>query len=565
MKPTANPRPYREWRDFLRMKRFVRPYAGPLLLMICISLIGGAMGLAQPYLSKYLVDNALMRRDMHALFVVAGLMFATTVGGVVLNFISGYGYIRLSSSMLFDMRLEVYRHLHTLSPRFFARSRLGDLVSRLNGDVAEVQRISADSFLSSLSNVLFAVGSLVMMVWLSWKLFVVGIVLVPGSVWLFHRYQVRITALVRELRERSAEIGTLFVETLLGNRLVACFNASDFEMGRFGIRNKAFVSTLLRFQRTSLLGRTMPGTILTIATIAVFLYGGRQIILGQMTIGTLVAFMAYHARLLSPIQNLLGLSASLSSARVSLGRVLELLDTSAEVVERPGASSLLAIRKGLELRDVTVRHEDRTVLNRVSLEIPAGRFSVFVGSSGAGKSTIADLFVRLLDPESGTVLIDGVDVRMIKLQDLRRKVVLIEQSPHLMHGTLLWNISYPQTAISRVAVEAAAEAAGLGELMRRLPEGLDTIAGERGLTLSTGERQRVAIARAFLSDPEVIILDEPSAALDLNGERELLDNLRWRFAGKTMIVITHKPHMALAADHIVHIENGSVVHPGVAA
>jgi ATP-binding cassette, subfamily B, bacterial len=557
-------RPQLKWKDFLRVKPFLRPYRWPLLSMILLSLVASLLGLVQPYLSKYLVDEALLRQDMAKLQWAALLMFAATVAGVVLSFISGYGYMRVSSSMLFDMRFEVYRHLHTLSPRFYANARIGDLVSRLNGDVAEVQRISADSFLSSLSNVLFIFGSMGMMLWLSWKLYVVGVILVPLSVGLFQFYQVRITRLVRELRERSAEIGTLFVETLMGARLVAAFNASPYELGRFRTRNGSYVATLLRFQRTSLLGRTFPGTILTVATIAVFLYGGQQIILGEMTIGTLVAFMAYHAKLLSPIQNLLGLSASLSSARVSLSRVLELLDTPAEVKDNWRATALAPVRHSLELRNVTLRHGDRLVLDAVSLKIPVGRFSVVVGPSGSGKSTIADLFIRLLDPDSGSVLIDGVDIRTVRLVDLRRKVMLIEQSPHLMHGTLFWNISYPDPGVPRAQVEQAAHAAGLEELLARMPDGLDTIVGERGLTLSAGERQRVAIARAFLAKPEIVILDEPSAALDAAREVEVIENLRWRFSGKTLICITHKPHMTLTADHIVRIEPGRAAYVGVA-
>ena len=546
------------------MKVFLRPYAWKLAFMILLSLGGSLLGLAQPYLSKYLVDSALLRRDMRALTIAAVLMFVATMGGFLLSYVSGYGYMRLSSSMLFDMRLEVYRHLHTLSPRFYARARIGDLVSRLNGDVAEVQRISADMFLSSLSNLLFVVGSLFMMTWLSWKLFFVGVVLIPFSVALFRFYQIRMNKLARELREHSADIGTLFVETLLGMRLVACFNSSGFELDRFRTRNDAFVSTLLRFQSTSLLGRTIPGTILTAATIGVFLYGGQQIILGKMTIGALVAFMAYHARLLSPIQNLLGLSAALSSARVSLGRVLDLLDTPAEVVEQPNALPVSSVRESIEFRDVTLRHDGRVVLDNVSFEIPAGCFSVITGPSGSGKSTIADLMVRLLDPDGGAVMVDGVDLRAVRLKDLRRTVVLIEQSPHLLHGSLFENIAYARSGVTRAEVEDAADAAGLGDLLRRLPEGLETITGERGLTLSAGERQRMAIARAFLSNPQVVILDEPSAALDDSLERELLGSLRRDFSGRTVIAITHKPLLTSAADHIVRIEQGRVIECGVA-
>ena len=531
--------------------------------MILLSLVGSLLGLAQPYLSKYLVDNALLRRDVHALVLAAALMFGATIFGFLLSYISGYGYMRLSASMLFDMRLEVYRHLHTLSPRFYARARLGDLVSRLNGDVAEVQRISADTFLASLSNVLFVVGSLAMMILLSWKLFIVGIVLIPIAVTLFRYYQIRMTRLARELRERSADIGTLFVETLLGVRLVACFNSSDYELGRFRVSNNSFVKTLLRFQSTSLLGRTVPGTLLTAATIGVFLYGGREIILGRLSIGTLVAFMAYHARLLSPVQNILGLSAALSSARVSLGRVLELLDTPAEITELPDARPISSFTQAIEFRGVTLRHEGRTVLDDVSFEIPAGGLCAIVGPSGSGKSTIADLLVRLLDPDSGAVTIDGLDVRLLRLRDLRQTVVLVDQSPYLFHGTLVDNIAYAKPGVRLDSVEEAARAAGLGELLDRLPNGLNTIAGERGLTLSAGERQRVALARAFLANPEVLILDEPTAALDLERERELFESLRRVFRGKTVIAITHKPLLARSADYVLRVEGGRVLESPV--
>jgi len=258
-----------------------------------------------------------------------------------------------------------------------------------------------------------------------------------------------------------------------------------------------------------------------------------------------------HGGLLSPVQSLLGLSASLSSARVSLARVLELLDTRIEVTERFDALPLSAVHHSIAFRNVTLFHDGRAVLDDVSFEIPAGSFSAIVGPSGGGKSTIADLMVRLLDPDSGAVLIDGLDVKTRRLGDLRRTVVLIDQSPYLFHGTLFENIAYARPDVSRKTAEEAAHAAGL-------PHGLDTVVGERGLTLSAGERQRVAIARAFLSNPEVVILDEPSAALDPELERELIDNLRWKFFGKTLIAITHKPALAAAADRILYIKDGRV-------
>jgi ATP-binding cassette subfamily B protein len=202
-------------------------------------------------------------------------------------------------------------------------------------------------------------------------------------------------------------------------------------------------------------------------------------------------------------------------------------------------------------------------LDDACFEIPAGKLSVIVGPSGGGKSSIADLMIRLLDPDSGAVLIDGADLRTMRLRDLRRTALLIDQVPQLLHGTLFENIAYAKRGATRSEVEDAAHAAGLGDFLRDLPQGLDTLAGERGLTLSAGERQRIAIARAFLANPQVLILDEPSAALDQDCERELVENLRMRFRGKTLIVITHKPLLALHADCILRIKQGRVVEAGV--
>jgi ATP-binding cassette subfamily B protein len=413
--------------------------------------------------------------------------------------------------------------------------------------------------------VLFIAGSLIMMILFSWKLFVVGIILIPFSVALFRFFQIRMNVLARELRERSADIGTLFVETLLGVRLVACFNSSQYELDRFQKRNDSFVSTLMRFQGTSMLGRSVPGSLISAATIAVFVYGGLQIIAGQLSIGTLVAFMAYHAMLLGPVQSLIGLSASLTSAKVSLARVLELLDTPIEVTERPDAVSVSSVHHSIEFRNVTLAHDGRVVLDNISFDIPAYSFSVIVGPSGGGKSTIADLMVRLLDADSGAVLVDGIDVKDLKVRDLRSTIVLIDQSPYLFHGTLFENIAYAKPHVSREDVQAAAKDAGLTEFIRGLPQGLDTVVGERGVTISAGERQRVAIARAFLSNPDVLILDEPSAALDPDRERELIDNLRWKFLGRTLIAITHKPALAAAADRVLNVRDGRIVECAVTA
>jgi ATP-binding cassette subfamily B protein len=544
------------WQTFRRLWVYLRPYTGELLFVLIVSLAATSLSLVQPYISKLLIDQALMRRDAHALVEIAGLMFVAVVAGFALNILSSYRYVRVSAAMLFDMRLALFRHLQKLSPRFYAGYRLGDLMSRLNNDVGEVQRVTADTLLSVLSNVVFLAGSVAMMLWMNWKLFLVSVVFVPACVYTFQKYQRRLTELTKQLRERSADLGSLFVDSILGMRVVVSLNAQEHETKRFGERNNAFVQTMLKVQITSFLSGALPGTILTAGTAAVFLYGGWMIIEGTMSIGTMVAFMAYHTRLLSPVQNLMGLSAGLASARVSLGRIFELFDTPAEVTEPANALALGPIRDAIELQRVSIRHDRAAILEDISLTIPAGCFCAILGSSGAGKSTLADLLVRYLDPDTGSILVDGVDLRRVNLGDLRRQIMLVDQAPYLFNATIADNICYADPRATKEEIERAGSAAGLDELLLRLPEGYETKAGERGQALSVGERQRVALARALLRKPSVLILDEPTSALDADTEKLIATNLRAEMTGRTLIVITHRPALAELADCVITIAGG---------
>jgi ATP-binding cassette subfamily B protein len=364
------------------------------------------------------------------------------------------------------------------------------------------------------------------------------------------------------LRERSADVGSFLIETLQAMRVVVASNAQRRETDRFRRLNDRFIEALLSMQRATYLSGGAPGLLLSLGTAAVFLYGGGRVIAGTLTLGTFAAFMAYQMRLMAPIQALMGLYAGIATARVSWRRVEEILDEKPDVVEASDAVDVGHVRGEIHLEDVTFAYDrGAPVLEGATLHVEPGETVAVVGASGSGKSTIADLLLRLIDPDRGTVRLDGRDLRTMKFADLRRHVVLLEQSPLVFHASIAENIRYGRPDASIEEVRAAAQAAGLDEAVRAWPAGYDTIVGERGLALSAGERQRVAIARALLANPAVLVLDEPTAALDPETERVVAMGFETFMRGRTTILITHRRELASRANRVVVLDGARLAEP----
>ena len=546
-----------------RALAYVRPYAGALLPVVLLSTAGTALGLALPYLSKAMIDDAILGGDFPLLLRIVGLFIGITILGFGANVASGMRYTRVSAGILFDMRLALYRHLQRLSPRFYARTPFGDIVSRINSDIGEIQRVTADAALGLFGNVLFLIGTVGMLIYLDARLFLAGLVALPPSLWALVRYRNRLEGRVTQLRERSADIGSFLIETLQGVRTVVASNAQEREAERFGRHNDRFVRALMSMRWFTYLAGGLPGVLLQTGTAAVFLYGGYRVITEATTLGTFVAFMAYQMRLLFPVQALMGLYANLASARASLVRVHELWDTPLDVVEAEGAERLERASGALVLEGVRLGFgRGGEVLEGVSLEVPAGQVVALVGASGSGKSTIADLLSRQLDPDSGRVLLDGRDVRTLALTDVRRNVAVVEQDPFIFHASIAENVRYAKPDATDLEVTGALAAAALDRLLASLPEGADTVVGERGRQLSAGERQRVAVARAFLADPAVLVFDEATGALDPASEAQVLEGYSVLMRGRTTVLITHRPELARRAERAVVLREGRVVQDG---
>jgi ATP-binding cassette, subfamily B, bacterial len=550
-------------RDLRWALSFVLPYRRALILVATLSLVSTGFALYLPYLSKELVDQALLGRDVGALFRITGIFVGITVVSFLINVWSGLRYTKASADILFDMRLLVYEHLQRLSPRFWAQTSLGEVVSRINNDVGEIQRVAGETALGWFGNVIFLVGTVAMLIWLDWRLFLVSAAVFPVAVWALVHYRRKLEGRVAVMRARSADIGSFLIESIQGMRLISGSNAQDREAARFRERNDRFIDALMSMSKLRYLAGGLPGILLSVGTALVFLYGGWRVIGGAITLGTFIAFMAYQMRLLSPVQGLMGIYSNLATARVSLQRVRALLDTLPEVEEAETPVPLPNARGEIVLEDVRLtHHRGDPVLDAVSLEVCPGEVVALVGASGSGKSTIVDLLTRHIDPDRGRLLLDGHDLRNLALRDLRRQVAAVDQDTFLFRASLADNLRFARPEATANEVEAAARAAGIHDFITTLPDGYDTVVGERGATLSAGERQRIALARAFLADPAVLVLDEATANLEPTAEARVVRGYEEAMKGRTTILVSHRWELVRTADRVVVLERGRIAQEG---
>jgi ATP-binding cassette subfamily B protein len=542
--------------------RFVRPERRTLVVTFLFSLLGTGASLYAPLLTRRLVDDVILRGDWPAFPRLLATMVLFGAAGSVLGGFSSYLYTRGSSRILVAMRAALFEHLERAEMRFFARTRVGEIVARLNNDMVEVQGVLVDVPLAFVTSVLRLGIASAILISMSWSLFLIGNVLVPlGALGLWLTRDV-ITRMSRELREKNAAVGTHIIDTFTGIRLVRGSATEGQELQRFERENLSLVASVLRYQWISSLSRGIPSFVLACSATLALLYGGYMVRDGVITVGTLVAFTAFQVQVISPIRNLLGQYVALRKGKASLVRVFEFFDVPAEE-DAQGAVAFTGVATGIVFEGVTFAYgAEGRVLDGLSLEIPAGGTFALVGESGAGKSTLVDLLLRFYEPQGGEIRLDGVPLGRFRRATLRRKIALVSTDPYLFHGSLGENVRYGAADADDSRVADAIAGADLADLVRSLPEGLSTVVGERGVALSDGQRQRVALARAFLRAPEILVLDEATSSLDLLSEERIRRAIRELMRGKTTLIVTHRVHAVRDADRIAVLSNGRVSHIG---
>ncbi|MDD7677785.1 MAG: lipid A export permease/ATP-binding protein MsbA [Anaerovibrio sp.] len=550
-------------KNYLRLLAYIKPYKRRLAAaVVCIIMAAGA-NLYLPWIIKDMIDDVLMSKDMLMLnLIAAGILVVMFTRGV---FYYGQSYLvsYVGQRVIIDVRSVLFRKFQKMPLSYYDRQQTGTVMSYITNDVSAMQSAIVDNLIELVTESSILIGSLGMMIYLDWKLSLLTLMTIPLVGFAMKIFGRKLKRSSTVIQERAAEITSLLQESISAIRVVKSFVRETYEIRRFEEQNwRNFQAAMKNVKLSSLLTPTVE-FLAAIAVTFIVWFGGYEVVNEVITAGELVAFLTYAVNLANPVKRLSRVYAAIQKAMAAADRVFEVMDLDEKITDVPGAKPLPPIQGQVEFKDITFSYkEGQPALQHISLKAEPGQMIALVGPSGSGKSTIANLIPRFYDVDSGTIAIDGHDIRQVTADSLREQIGLVPQETMLFSTTVMENIRYGRLDATDEEVVEAARAANAEEFIKDLPEGYDTKLGERGLNLSGGQRQRLAIARAILKNPRVLILDEATSALDTESEKIVQDALDKLMVGRTSFVIAHRLSTIFNADQIFVVENGQLREHG---
>jgi ATP-binding cassette, subfamily B, bacterial len=552
-----------EWR---RLGALFAPYWRQQATVLACIVTASALGLVPGFITARIIDSAIPSRDFRELATDVAIILGSALLAAAIGVLQGYLNSVVGEGIMRDIRTSLVAHLHRMPLPFFTGTKTGEIMNRVSNDVDNVDNVVTGTLTSIVTNVVMIATTLVAMFLWNWRLALISVVIVPLMVFPLGPVGRRMYAIRKNTREKRDEIESITQETLSisGITLIKSFAREAYERSRFytvGTRLMQLEIDLAMVGRWFLASVT---SMVVVGPALIWLGGGWLAISSGLKVGVIVAFVSFiQSRLYGPAATLAGIQVQIVSALAVFERIFEYLDMTPEEYDPPGAIVLPSVRGDIRFEDVTFAYDGtRDVLRDVSFHVRPGEVAAFVGPSGAGKTTITQLVPRFYDPQAGRVLVDGLDVRNVTLDSLRRNIGIVTQETYLFHDTVANNLRYGKPEASDAEIDAAARAANIADFIASLPDGYNTVVGERGHKLSGGERQRLAIARVLLKDPRILILDEATSSLDYENEAAIQRALETVMRGRTSLVIAHRLSTVLAADVIFVVDEGRIVESG---
>ncbi len=527
-------------------------------------LINRVLTLAVPEITQRAIDIAINENKYHLLIILALSIVGVTILTAAFQFLQEYIIQYASQKAIYDIRNAMYDHLQRLPFSFYDKSQTGQLIARATGDIDALRRFFSFGMLNLISSILMFFAVLVICLMKNWALALIALSTMPLLAYIGVRFGGKIGPRFWVVRQRFADLTTAIQENITGVRVVKTFVREDYEISKFSGYARNVLNTNLEITKLWASFFPLMDFVAGLGTIAVLWYGGWQIMQGQLTLGQFIAFNMYLMQLMMPMR-MLGFIINVSKEAVASGqRIFEILDTEAEVHESPDAKILSSVEGHIRFDDVSFKYEssDELVLKNFTLDVQPGETVAILGATGSGKSTLINLIPRFYDPTSGRITIDGIDIKDVTIESLRKQIGIVLQETFLFGTSLKDNIAYGKTDANMDEIVSAAKAANIHNFIASLPNGYDTEVGERGVTLSGGEKQRVAIARALLMNPKILILDDSTSSVDTETEHLIQNALSLLMENRTTFVIAQRLSTIKRADKIMVLENGAIVESG---